>query len=42
MILAKDPPKVKLGTIHNSRVPEKLGQIVHTLVCEYFGVFIVV
>ena len=37
----KYPPKVKLENFHNSRVPE-LGEIMRTLVCEGFEVFIVV
>ena len=40
MVLAKYPPKVKLENFYNSRVPE-LGEIMRTLVCEGFGVFIV-
>ena len=40
MILAKDPPKVKLESFHKSRVLE-LGEIMRTLVCEGFRVFIV-
>ena len=40
MVPAKYPPKVKLENFHNSRVPD-LGEIMHTLVCEGFGVFIV-
>ena len=38
MIPAKYPSKVKLENFHNSRV-SKLGEIMHTLVCEGFGVF---
>ena len=41
MIPAKDLPKVKLRNVHNSKVLE-LGEIMRTLVCECFGVFIVV
>ena len=41
VVPAKDPPKVKLEIFHNSRVPE-LGEIMRTLVCKGFGVFIVV
>ena len=40
MVLAKDLPKVKLEKLHNSKVLE-LEEIMHTLVCEGFGVFIV-
>ena len=40
MVLAKYLPKVKLENFYNSRVPE-LGEIMRTLVCEGFGVFIV-
>ena len=40
MVLAKDPPKVKLKKFDNSRVL-KLGEIMRTLVCEGFEVFIV-
>ena len=40
MVLAKYPPNVKLENFHNSRVLE-LGEIMHTLVCEGFRVFIV-
>ena len=40
MVLAKYPPKVKLENFHNSRVPE-LREIMRTLVCESFKVFIV-
>ena len=41
VVAAKYPPKVKLENFHNSRVP-KLGEIMCTLVCKDFGVFIVV
>jgi len=41
VVPAKDPPKVKLENLHNSRVPE-LGEIMRTLVCEGFGAFIAV
>ena len=41
VVSAKYPPKVKLENFHNSRVPQ-LGEIMRTLVCEGFGVFIVV
>ena len=41
VVPAKYPPKVKLENFHNSRVP-KLGEIMRTLVCEGFEVFIVV
>ena len=41
MVPAKDPSKVKLENFHNFRVPE-LGEIMRTLVCESFSVFIVV
>ena len=40
MVLAKDPPKVMLEDLRNSKVPE-LGKIMRTLVCKAFGVFIV-
>ena len=40
MVSAKYPPIVKFENFHNSRVPE-LGEIMRTLVCEGFGVFIV-
>ena len=40
MVPAKDPLKVKLENFHNSRVAE-LGEIMCTLVCEGFGVFII-
>ena len=40
MVPTKYPPNVKLENFHNSRVPE-LGEIMHNLVCEGFGVFIV-
>ena len=40
VVLAKDPPKVKLEKFHNSRVL-KLGEIMRTLVCKGFKVFIV-
>ena len=40
MVQAKDPPKIKLESFHNSRVLE-LAEIMRTLVCESFGVFIV-
>ena len=40
MVLAKYPSNVKLENFHNSRVLE-LGEIMRTLVCEGFGVFIV-
>ena len=40
MVLAKDPLKVKLEKLHNSKVLE-LEEIMRTLVCEGFGVFIV-
>ena len=41
IVSAKNPLKVKLENLHNSRVPE-LGEIMRILVCEGFGVFIVV
>ena len=41
VVLAKYPPKIKLKNLHNSRVLE-LGWIMCTLICEGFGVFIVV
>ena len=41
MVPAKDLPKVKLENFYNSRVPQ-LGEIMRSLVCEGFGVFIVV
>ena len=43
MIPAKYPLMVKLekSLIHNSRVLER-GKLVHTLICEGIGVFIVV
>ena len=41
VVSAKYPPKVKLENFHNSKVSE-LGEIMCTLVCEGFGVFIVV
>ena len=40
VVLAKYPMKVKLENFHNSRVL-KFGQIMHTLICEGFEVFIV-
>ena len=40
MVPAKYPLKVKLENIHNFRVLE-LGEIMRTLICEGFGVFIV-
>ena len=40
VVPAKYPSKVKLENFHNSRVPE-LGEIMCTLVCKSFGVFIV-
>ena len=40
MVQAKNLLKVKLENFHNSRVPE-LGEIMRTLVCEGFRVFIV-
>ena len=41
VVPAKNPPKVKLENhFHNSRVLE-LEQVMHTLICEGFGVFIV-
>ena len=40
MVLAKDPSKVKLEKFHNSRVL-KLREIMRTLVCEGFEIFIV-
>ena len=39
VVLAKYISKVKLENFHNSRVP-KFGQIMHTLICKGFGVFI--
>ena len=41
MVSAKYPLKVKLENFHNSRVPE-LREIMHTLDCEGFRVFIIV
>ena len=41
VVSTKYPSKVKSEKFHNSRAPE-LGYIMHTLVCEGFGVFIVV
>ena len=41
MVPAEYPLKVKLENFHHSRVP-KVGEIMRTLVCEDFGVFIVV
>ena len=43
MVPAKYPPTVKLekSLVHNSRVLKR-GKIVHTLICEGIGVFIVV
>ena len=40
VVPAKYLLKVKLENFHNFRMP-KLGEIMHTLVCEDFGVFIV-
>ena len=40
VVPAKYPSNVKLENSHNSRMPE-LGEIMHTLVCEGFGFFIV-
>ena len=40
VVLVKYPPKIKLENSHNSKVPE-FGEIMHTLVYEDFGVFIV-
>ena len=41
VVPAKNPPKVKLENhFHNSKVLE-LEQVMHTLICEGFGVFIV-
>ena len=40
VVPAKYPPDVKLENFHNSRVPE-LWEIMCTLVCENFGVFII-
>ena len=40
MVLAKDPLKVKLEKLHNSKVLE-LEEIMRTLVCKGFEVFIV-
>ena len=41
VVPAKNPPKVKLENhFHNSKVLE-LEQVIHTLICESFGVFIV-
>ena len=40
VVPAKYPTKVKSENFHNFRVPE-LGKIMCTLVCEGFGVFII-
>ena len=40
MVPAKYPPNVKLENFRNFRVPE-LGEIMCTMVCEGFRVFIV-
>ena len=41
VVPAKNPPKVKLENhFHNSKVLE-LEQVIHTLICEGFRVFIV-
>ena len=40
VVPAKYSLKVKLETLHNFRVPE-LGEVMRTLVCEGFEVFIV-